>query len=163
MTQHEREQVRPCPLCGKWVQTRAIECRHCGTRLSPVPERTPEPAPEPPRGAPLPKLAPKPQPTPAPMPAPTLAPMPEPTPAPSSAPMRDVATYRSRTYDTLGCTPTALALGVLTTGLFAMLAWGESHDVRWLWLGVTLTNLPILWLLIRSAVAEGIVSARRRR
>lgn len=33
------EEVRPCSECGSWVETRAIECRHCGAKLEDVDAR----------------------------------------------------------------------------------------------------------------------------
>lgn len=27
------EEVRPCRQCGKWIEARAVECRHCGAKL----------------------------------------------------------------------------------------------------------------------------------
>lgn len=36
------EEVSPCGKCGEWIQTRAVECRHCG---APGPSAPAAPAP----------------------------------------------------------------------------------------------------------------------
>ena len=122
------DQVTPCPACGKWVQTSAVECRHCGKALPQAPD--------------LGALS---------------------TPASRAAAANPVPAARLGATHENTSTWAVFFLTILAAivlGIWIARGTAPYPVIVGFWMAGWLNTVCLLWLLIRSAVRDAIVSAR---
>jgi hypothetical protein len=140
------DQVVPCPACGKWVQSVAVECRHCG---KPMPSRFPiNPDPKPTELGPVSSPASR-----------AAAARPPPPPEPPPPPRRQGT---GETRDHIGAWIVFVATFVICLILLVVIEGGtRPHPLAIACLAFFgfFNTIALFWLLIRSAVKDAIISA----